>query len=904
MKHCAKVLPAQGPIGIFVHHNTLHAYEPLPFEQGVEEAARRYGAEPYWSLAGYRAALAQGRIAERDLEVELRRELGDAADEPLAFGVSRLELARLLAVEVEREPSLATFEWMLTEGRAEPLLWQAALGAARRTPPSSTADVQLARGAGTLAQVHPVLIRLCAAFLDQGVAYWTLPALDAGFFAATARLLSLPFGPPIEWLRAAGQSFLELAQLDSGDVVLTCLDELGVHEPDWVDYVSERLLALPGWAGMFHQLEQRPDRAPVHAPPATLMDFLAVRLVLERALLRAGADGSSASPSPAAPPEPAFTLYALARAAGVTASRLAALDDDGCVRLGRFITRFDEVVARRVFQRAYERRYRIEVLDALAAHPPFAPPPPRFQLVFCIDEREESIRRHLEEVAPDCETFGTPGYFGVAMYYKGIDDAHPRPLCPIAITPAHEVDERPRAGRAKRLERRVAQRHALGVVAAGAHVGSRTFLRGTVWTTFMGLYSAVPLVTRVLFPRATAALRSHVSALSMPRVETELALERREHDAPRHGHWCGFTVAEMTDIVESELVNIGLVRDFTRLVAFVGHGSHSLNNPHESAHDCGACGGGHGAANARALAQMANHPAVRARLAERGIAIEPSTHFLGAFHDSCDDAIEFFDLPDVPDSLGTEVTLLASRLDRARGMNALERCRRFDVPHHRLGPESALRHVEARAEDLAQPRPEYGHATNAVCVIGRRARTRGLFLDRRAFLMSYDPTTDQDGAILTRVLASVVPVGAGINLEYYFSFVDQKHYGSGTKLPHNITGLVGVMDGHASDLRTGLPWQMVEIHEPVRLLAVIEADPDRVLAAAQATPSVWRLVKNQWLQVATLAPDSSAIHLLDDGRFVPYVPERDELGVQASSLAIFSNHRGPIAPVRVVAGPP
>ena len=148
-----------------------------------------------------------------------------------------------------------------------------------------------------------------------------------------------------------------------------------------------------------------------------------------------------------------------------------------------------------------------------------------------------------------------------------------------------------------------------------------------------------------------------------------------------------------------------------------------------------------------------------------------------------------------------------------------------------LTPEEARRHVEGRAEDLAQTRPEYGHATNAICIVGRRSRTRGLFLDRRAFLTSYDPTQDDaESTILTGLLRAVFPVCAGINLEYYFSYVDPTGYGCGTKLPHNITSLLGVMDGAASDLRTGLPWQMVEIHEPVRLLFVIETTPEAMLA--------------------------------------------------------------------------
>ena len=86
----------------------------------------------------------------------------------------------------------------------------------------------------------------------------------------------------------------------------------------------------------------------------------------------------------------------------------------------------------------------------------------------------------------------------------------------------------------------------------------------------------------------------------------------------------------------------------------------------------------------------------------------------------------------------------ASRSTRpARGMprnarGGSNRARRMRIP------DAALRHVEERSEHLAQPRPEYGHCTNAVCIVGRRSLTRGLFLDRRAFLVSYDADQDPD----------------------------------------------------------------------------------------------------------------------------------------------------------------
>ena len=107
------------------------------------------------------------------------------------------------------------------------------------------------------------------------------------------------------------------------------------------------------------------------------------------------------------------------------------------------------------------------------------------------------------------------------------------------------------------------------------------------------------------------------------------------------------------------------------------------------------------------------------------------------------------------------------------------------------------------------------------------ARESGADIDRAAF--------DRDVAqYLESVLGPALIVCSGINLEYLFCAVDPSGYGCGTKLPHNITSLLGVMDGHASDLRTGLPWQMVEIHEPVRQLWQLR----RALLTTPAEPAL------------------------------------------------------------------
>ena len=499
---------------------------------------------------------------------------------------------------------------------------------------------------------------------------------------------------------------------------------------------------------------------------------------------------------------------------------------------------------------------------------------PRFQLVTCIDEREESFRRHLEEVAPDCETFGAPGFFGVVMYHRGVGDAHYVPLCPIVVTPKHYVAEQVEDTVGPEHERRARARRALGRASLGLNVGTRSFFRGALLSVGLGVLATVPLVARVMFPRLTARFRRRLSNIIQAPGRTQLRLERKAAEPGPAGDNVGLSVAEMTDAADRFLRGIGLVDGFADLVVLLGHGSESPNNPHLSAYNCGACGGSPGAANARAAAQILNDDRVRAGLAGRGIAVPPDTWFVGGVHDTCDDSVTLADTERAPTVRGPDLDRLRRHLAAACDRNAHERTRRFMSAGLDLSPAEARRHVENRSADLAQVRPELGHATNAICIIGRRARTRGLFFDRRAFFNSYDSTRDDPaGTVLAGVLSAAVPVCGGINLEYFFSRVDNPGYGCGTKLPHNITSLLGVMDGAASDLRTGLPWQMVEIHEPVRLLFVVETTPEVVLGIMARDPAIGTQVRNGWVQLAVLDPHSGAIRVFENGAFHRYEPE-------------------------------
>jgi uncharacterized protein YbcC (UPF0753/DUF2309 family) len=847
-----------------------------------------------------------------------------------------------------RESSLADAN---DEYQVSSELWHACVEAVALTRPSITHPrppvryrdliVAVDPALDTDALVHPLLIRFCAAFLDQGVAAWPMPGRERGLLEAVARMYSGRFGPTEPWSATLPAAFRGVCGKPAVEVIASELERLAIPEVDWDEFLTRTALALRGWAGMIRHLEERPDRAPVEPVPARLIDFVALRLVCDRvaaewALRQRGVRGQdlgsqaegagnhSAAVSASRlrglwtelrdryPPRRgsgslsrAFLLDQVSQLLGLTASDIRALDENELLRFEHAISAFDGFTRRRLFHLAYERRHRIQTLDALASHVRFATPfsttRPLFQAVLCMDERCESFRRHFEELGPGFETFGTAGFFGVPMYYRGIDDWHASPLCPIVMRPRHTVVELPEDNARALHEFHQTMRRRVGQFAGGVSAGSRTLLRGGLFTAFAGAVAAVPLVARVAFPRLSARLGRTAAELARRRVPTRLALEREDEAFLPDGTHAGFNVTEMVAIVRRVLEDIGLTTTFSRLIAVIGHGSSSRNNPHESAYDCGACGGGPGGANARAFAMMANDPRVRGQLAAEGLQIPDDTRFIGGILDTCADTVTWFDADLLPESHRRDVDTLRRACEHACIADSHERCRRFESAPLDIAPQDAAHHVEARSVDLAQVRPELGHATNAIAIIGRRCRTRGLFLDRRSFLVSYDPTADEDGAILTRTLAAVGPVASGINLAYFFSAVDRLGYGCDTKLPHNVTGLIGVMDGHASDLRTGLPWQTVEIHEPLRLLVVIEATPEKIIAAAAPLAEVRQLIENCWIHLVSWNPETGALSVYDNGTFVPYVPEHNDIPVVDRSVSWYSGRRDHLAPARVLA---
>ena len=608
-----------------------------------------------------------------------------------------------------------------------------------------------------------------------------------------------------------------------------------------------------------------------------------------------------------------WLLYLLCQHLGLNAEAVNKLGADGAQALLACLADLTPGMMGWVWLQAYERHYRQQILGALAANSGRGPwktraARPTAQLVFCMDDREEGLRRHLEEISPGVETLGAAAHFNVPHAWRGLDDDHAVALCPVVptvVVPAHEVRELPREGadgdavypdHVRRRNLRLGWK-------ARLHQGTRLGLASPLVMSLVAAPAALGVLAGKAF--APGALGRFVqrlrSGFDIPvATKIEISAPNDSPEAKPEARRLGFTDVEQADRVQTLLRNTGLTYGFAPLVAITGHASHSQNNPHASAYNCGACAGRYSGPNARLVAAMANRPPVRAILRERGIEIPEDAWFIGSEHDTCDDIVTWYDEVLVPLALRPALAKLKDDVEAACRLHAQERCRRFMSAPLSLTPEAAWKHVTGRANDWSQARPELGHATNAAAFFGRRSLSRGAFFDRRAFLISYDPSQDPNGEVLERHLVINGAVGAGISLEYYFSSANNERYGCSTKVMHNVAGLLGVMEGASSDLRTGLPRQMIEVHEAMRLLVVVEHKLDVLTAIYQRQPAVQELVKNEWVQLAAIDPDTDEIHRFVVGTgWVKWHIEGPALSRVQRSTEWVRGQRDPLPPVLI-----
>lgn len=780
-------LPSQAPLKDFVHHNTLHAFQDLPFHRALKEANIRFGYKGYLPLEDYQSLFNQKKINESVLDHILNHRFG---------GDASIWKQELLQADSDKEKF----------GKV------GTLRAHWKTDYHFNLDKQ----------VHPFLFRLLSAYLDQGISIWSFPVDSNGFLEAIRILHHESYSSIFKSDRA--RHLIEDPNLRLDQV----LEILVGNEKAFGWYLFDQQFAHPGWSGMVSVLEEQP-KSLLDSKPIVFEDLLIFECLLE--------------------------IDALDKKFGENWIPIGIRFPFETEDLFKNSSFEKEDIRLQCWQEAFEWTYYDEVLAGIknVKNVPEQTLAPSFQAMFCIDDRECSIRRHIEFVDPTCATYGTPGFFNVEFYFQPEFGKFHTKVCPAPMDPNYLIIEK---SQHKKLDKEV-----------HFNQNNHSLVRGWFSSQTIGFLSALRLVRNIFKPSSSA-----LEVSSFKHMDPKGSLSIEHQGEFQDGLQVGYTLTEMADRVGGLLKSIGLLEGFSPLIYLIGHGASSINNTHYAGYDCGACCGRPGSVNARVAAHIGNDPRVRDLLSQRGILIPDESQFVGALHDTTKDELEFYDL-EVLSKINLEkhqknTDVFKKSLD----INAMERSRRFATLAKNKSTSSIHDSVKKRAFSLFEPRPEYNHATNSLCIVSRKSTIKDLFFDRRAFLNSYDYRKDPKGEALNKILAAAAPVCGGINLEYYFSRMDNDHLGAGTKLPHNVMGLIGVANGSDGDLRTGLPYQMVEIHDPIRLMLVVEHHVDVVHAVLLTAPNTFEWVKNYWVHFVVIEPESKLFYQFLDGEFVLYDP--------------------------------
>jgi len=816
MDHTIPGTPArtskQGRAWTTAMHQACERIAPLwPLDRFV-------AVNPYHGLADLSFEEAAGRLAQAG---SIRMTL------PISFYLQALQEGSMteedLAYALDRSPlagmSVEGFLGQLEEDGADQEAVQLVADAAAEATAYAWSDFMVDR-----------VTSWASAYFDQGQSLWQSSPGDQDLFAAWRTDALTDRSPAIMGLKHFRRA-LRALPADAEEAAVACLAALEVPGEALPLYLHGLLLRLGGWAAYAAQLDW--ENRLYGGPTDHVYQFLTVLLCWETCLLRA------------LPADPQERHWAAAR----RRMRSMAQSDPVSLALRKKL----------VLQQAYDRacqRSLLQKLHGAAGQAAPRPARPPVQAIFCIDVRSEIIRRQLEQVDPKIETLGFAGFFAFPVRYIPIGRRESRTQCPVLIPAGPTVresmgepEEQSRAVRSRSIAHQVQEAwkaFKLGAISCFSFVGP------------IGL-AYLPKLYSDAFGRTRPV--AHPDQAGLPRRLRSDARRVSLEQGTCEGMETGIALEQQVELAQSALQAMSLTDGFARLVLLVGHGSTTVNNPHATGLDCGACGGQSGEANAKIAAAVLNNPGVRVRLADAGIRIPADTHFLAGLHDTATDEVRIFHEGQVPSSHRAELAELKKSLAKAGQAARMERAARLGIEKGANLDAAVL----ARSRDWSQVRPEWGLAGCHAFVVAPRRRTQGLDLGGRSFLHSYAWEQDEGFAVLELIMTAPMVVTSWINLQYYASTVDNRHFGSGNKTLHNITGGLGVLEGNTGNLRTGLPWQSVHDgeeyqHLPQRLNVIIEAPIEAMNGILAKHELVRQLCDHGWIQLLAMDEQGRVAH--------------------------------------------
>ena len=659
-----------------------------------------------------------------------------------------------------------------------------------------------------LLHVNRESIKWLQAFFDEGQATIPMPLRVKGLLESTLTLLQFDK----EIIGNDKQKILWLKKLpdNSEAVVAETLSLLGIQPADQEQFLTLMLTTLSGWAAHIQYRTNWADAQDAkHPHPVTQTEYLAFRIVLT------------------------YLIWPNAKELLIWHRRAVEATD--------ISSRYNDVIYN-------ETTYRQALLKQLeATQPSQKETRAEAQLVFCIDVRSEPFRRALESHG-NYETFGFAGFFGVPVSIGNTVTGESYASCPVLLKPAYEVQEKPNCSHQscdnshKRLK---------GIKKLYQSL-KYNFTTPFALVETLGLTSGIWMSIRSLIPNNAASIQSAIKKSLAPDYSVTPDISSIPH-------------RQQVAFGTGALKMMGLTENFAPLVVFCGHGSTTENNAYATALDCGACGGRHGAPNARILASILNDHEVRSEIRTLGIDIPNDTIFLAAEHNTTTDEVELYS-EGISDRFATQLQALKQSLEFARNENSLWRSRQMGVM---TNEREASKATALRAKDWAQVRPEWGLARNAAFIVGPRWLTRDIDLEGRSFLHSYEWEKDMDGSSLTTILTAPMVVAQWINSQYFFSTLDNVAFGGGSKITKNITGKIGIMQGNASDLMNGLPLQSVfksddePYHNPIRLTVVVYAPKTKIGEIIMQQQILQKLFGNGWVHMICHDPQEKQKYQLN-----------------------------------------
>lgn len=658
-----------------------------------------------------------------------------------------------------------------------------------------------------LEAVNRETIKWCQAFFDDGQATLAMPLRHRGLYAAWKEL--------VQWddrLHKGNSSLIRfIKELPESPVsaINACLERLQIPAKDIRRFFEILLVTLPGWASHIKYRTDWNHEETDEKFPVSKADYLAIRIII------------------------VTLLWPEARRAPGLFEKL----NSGMLWKDSSLSRIADA----------ETSYRAELIGKLKVAREFSTREvmrPEAQVIFCIDVRSEPFRRSLELIGA-YETFGFAGFFGTPIRIEEEVTGKSYASCPVLLTTKHTIAEKHCCP--GHIKEEIRQGHLFRKqIKRVSQSLKNTFTTPFIAVEMLGLAAVASMTLRTLFPLSSMRLKWKVSG-------------SRKGDALLKPDLSTMKLEDQCVYAEGALRMIGLTRNFSEVVVFCGHGSHTENNAYATALDCGACGGHPGGSNARVLAAILNSQSVREVLRLRGILIPQYTRFLAAEHQTTTDEVIIFDhgendvhVKEIVEQLKEDLSIACEHTCALRNGSLV----RFSKMASNY--QSAL----TRSFDWAETRPEWGLAKNGSFIVGPRSLTKGINLEGRSFLHSYEHSEDPDGAILTTILTAPMVVAHWINSQYLFSSIDNVAFGSGSKVTQNITGKLGIMQGNGSDLMSGLPIQSVAsaddelYHEPVRLLTVVYAPWQRIEKIISEQEGLRKLFGNGWVSMVCIDPGS------------------------------------------------